>query len=132
VRGRWERWGPISGLLLCITWAPMLYAIPKLPDLGSAQRVEAFWRDNQQLMQGVILSVSVGFIFLLGFLGALVERLRSGLADHALIWVAFGSVLMFMTALNVALGLDIAGGLLVETHPATTPCTPRGSCWQRQ
>jgi hypothetical protein len=120
VRGRWERWGPISGLLLCITWAPMLYAIPKLPDLGSAQRVEAFWRDNQELMQGVILSVSVGFIFLLGFLGALVERLRSGLADHALIWVAFGSVLMFMTALNVALGLDIAGGLLVETDPAST------------
>jgi hypothetical protein len=98
----------------------MLYAIPKLPDLGSAQRVEAFWRDNQQLMQGVILSVNVGFIFLLGFLGALVERLRSGLADHVLIWVAFGSVLMFMTALNVALGLDIAGGLLVETHPAST------------
>ena len=118
--GRWERWGPISGLLLCITWAPMAFAIPTLPDLGSAQRVQAFWLDNQELMQGVILSVSVGFIFLLGFLGALVERLRSGLADHALVWVTFGSALMFMTALNVALGLDIAGGLLVETDPAST------------
>jgi hypothetical protein len=120
VIGRWERWGPISGLLLCITWAPMAFAIPRLPDLGSAQRVEAFWRDNQELMQGVILSVSVGFLFLLGFLGALVERLRAALAAPAIIWVAFGSALMFMTALNVALGLDIAGGLLVDLDPAST------------
>jgi hypothetical protein len=118
--GRWERWGPTNGLLLCITWAPMAVAIPRLPDLGSAQRVEIFWRDNQLLMQGVILSVSVGFIFLLGFLGALVERLRCGLADQALVWVVFGSALMFMTALNVALGLDIAGGLMVESDPAST------------
>jgi hypothetical protein len=40
--GRWERWGPINGLLLCLTWAPMAVAIPRLPDLGSAQRVEIF------------------------------------------------------------------------------------------
>ena len=83
--GRWERWGPISGLLLCVTWAPMAVAIPRLPDLGSAQRVEVFWHYNQELMQGVILSVSVGFIFLLGFLGALVERLLTALDAHALV-----------------------------------------------
>lgn len=71
-------------------------------------------------MQGVILSVSVGFIFLLGFLGALVERLRSGLADQALVWVAFGSALMFMTALNVALGLDIAAGLMLSSSAEGT------------
>lgn len=118
--GRWERWGPISGLLLCVMWAPMAVAIPRLPDLGSAQRVEVFWSDNLALMQGVILSVSIGYLFLLGFLGALVERLRAASEAHALIWVAFGSALMFMTALNVALGLDIAGGLLVETDPAST------------
>ena len=31
-----------------------------------------------------------------------------------------GSALMFMTALNVALGLDIAGGLLVDADPSST------------
>ena len=118
--GHWQRWGPISGLLLCITWSPMAIVIPRLPDLGSAQRVEAFWRANQQLMQGVILSISVGFLFLLLFLGALVELLRIAGAPGAAIWTAFASVLMFMTALNVALGLDIAGGLLVDTDPTGT------------
>jgi hypothetical protein len=118
--GRWERWGPISGLLLCVTWAPMAVAIPRLPDLGSAQEVELFWRDNHGLMKLVILSVSVGFIFLLGFLGALVERLRAALDAHAIVWVAFGSALMFTTALNVALGIDIAGGLLLEADPSST------------
>ena len=71
VRG-WNRWGPISGLLLCLTWVPMGIVIPRLPDLGSARVVETFWRTNAALMQGVILSVSVGYLFLLFFLGALV------------------------------------------------------------
>ena len=98
----------------------MAIVIPRLPDLGSAQRVEAFWRANQQLMQGVILSISVGFLFLLLFLGALIELLRTAGAPGAAIWAAFASALMFMTALNIALGLDIAGGLLVDTLPSAT------------
>jgi hypothetical protein len=117
---RWDRWGPLSGLLLCITWAPMAIAIPRLPDLDSSHDVQAFWRTNQQLMQGVILSVSVGFLFLLVFLGALVELVRSVPGAGAAAWVVLGSALMFMTALNVALGLDIAGGLLVGSDPAST------------
>ena len=76
---RWNRWGPLGGLLLCITWSPMAIAIPRLPDLDSARDVQAFWRSNQELMQGVILSVSVGFLFLLVFLGALVELVRTPL-----------------------------------------------------
>ena len=116
----WEQWGPVSGLLLCITWSPMAIAVPRLPDLGSAQRVEAFWRANQQLMQGVILSTSVGFLFLLLFLGALIELLRTAGAPGAAISAAFAAALMFMTALNIALGLDIAGGLLVDTLPSAT------------
>jgi hypothetical protein len=118
--GHWQRWGPVSGLLLCVTWAPMAVAIPKLPDLGSAQKVESFWRENQALMQGVILSVSVGFLFLLVFLGALVELMRTVADAGAISWIALCSALMFMTALNVALGLDIAGGLLVDANPAGT------------
>ena len=98
----------------------MAIAIPRLPDLGSAARVEAFWRANQQLMQGVILSTSVGFLFLLLFLGALVELLRTAGGPGAAVWTALASALMFFTALNIALGLDIAGGLLVDTLPSAT------------
>ena len=75
--GRWQRWGPISGLLACLAWSPMAIAIPRLPDLASAHRVEIFWRANQELMQAVILSVSVGYLFLLVFVGALVELVRT-------------------------------------------------------
>jgi hypothetical protein len=117
---RSDRWGPLSGLLMCVTWAPMAIAIPRLPDLGSVHGVQAFWRANQGLMQGVILSVSVGFLFLLVFLGALVELVRTVPGSGAIAWVVLGSALMFMTALNVALGLDIAGGLLIEADPAST------------
>lgn len=117
---RWQHWGPISGLLLCLTWAPMAIAIPKLPELGSADQVHAFWRANQELMQGVILSVSVGFLFLLLFLGALAELMHSVSGAGVTGWIAFGSALMFMTALDVALGLDTAAGLLVNADPAGT------------
>ena len=117
---RWERWGPVSGLLLCVTWAPMAVAIPRLPDLGSAPTVETFWRSNAELMQGVILSVSVGYLFLLFFLGALTELVRTATGAGATGWVMLGSALMFMTALNVALGLDAAGGLLVDADPSST------------
>jgi hypothetical protein len=117
---RAERWGPVSGLLLCATWAPMAIAIPRLPDLGSAQTVETFWRANTGLMQGVVLSVSVGYLFLLLFLRALVELIRAITDAGAAGWVVLGSALMFMTALNIALGLDIAGGLLVDADPSST------------
>jgi hypothetical protein len=117
---RWDRWGPFSGLLLCITWAPMAIAIPRLPDLDSSHDVQEFWRTNQGLMQGVILSVSAGFFFLLVFLGALVELVRSVHGAVAAAWILLGSALMFMTALNVALGLDIAAGLLLGSDPGST------------
>lgn len=117
---RWDRWGPLSGLLLCITWAPMGIALPRLPELDSSLDVQAFWRANQQLMQVVIISVSVGFLFLMLFLGALIELIRTVPEASVASWIVLGSALMFMTALNVALGLDVAGGLLVDTDPAST------------
>ncbi len=64
--------------------------------------------------------MSVGFIFLLGFSERWSSACVPGLPDQALVWVAFGSALMFMTALNVALGVDIAGGLMVESDSAST------------
>jgi hypothetical protein len=111
-------WSAISGLLLCISWAPMAIVILRLPELGSAAEVQRFWRENLGFVQAVILSTSVGFIFLLVFLGGLAERVYR--VDAGLAFTAFGSALMFMTALNVALGLDVASGLLSERGPIET------------
>ncbi len=91
-----------------------------LPDLDSAAEVQSFWRHNGPLMQTTICSVSVGFLFLLVFLGALVDDLFDTAASRTMIWTAFASALMFMTALNVALGLDIAGGLMLSTSAEGT------------
>jgi hypothetical protein len=77
VSGTHSRWGPISGVLLCLSWAPMALTVPRLPALGSAVEVETFWRAHIGLMQAVILSVSVGYLFLLDFLGALAARLHT-------------------------------------------------------
>ena len=66
-------------------------------------------------MQVVTLAATVGYLFLLGFLGGLLSRLRQADPDGALPWVAFASLLMFTTALNIAIGLDIAGGLLLRS-----------------
>ena len=106
--------GPICGLLLTVCWAPMGLAIPRLPDLGSADVVDAFWQTNRTLMQAVIVSISIGFLFLLGFLGALTARLRRWDQTAALSYTVFGSAVMFMTLLNVAVGLDAAAGLLLQ------------------
>ena len=73
--GRWERWGPINGLLLCLAWAPMAIVIRRGLISVSLNGVEIFWRDKPVTDAGRhSQAVSVGFIFLLGFLGALVER----------------------------------------------------------
>jgi hypothetical protein len=109
----------ISGVLLCISWAPMAIATPRLPDLDSMAEVNKFWEDNLTLMQAVIASVSIGFMFLLVFLGGLAEWLRR--AGGALAFTAFGSAVMFMTALNVALGLNIAAGLLQHEGSGQSP-----------
>lgn len=85
---------------------------PRLPQLGSAVDVNRFWEENFVLMRVVIASVSVGFMFLLFFLGGLAEWLRR--AGGPVVFTAFGSAVTFMTALNVALGLDLAAGLLQD------------------
>jgi hypothetical protein len=105
----------MSGILMCVAWSPMLVVIPRLPDLGSTGDVEAFWDENLRLMKFVVLAAAVGYLFLLGFLGGLLSRLRQADAEGALPWVAFASLLMFTTALNVAIGLDMAGGLLLRS-----------------
>ncbi len=110
-----RRWGALCGIALALSWSPIALVLLRFPDLGSPLRVESFWHTHGSLMQAVIFSVSVGFLFLMGFVGALVEHLLDKRASPMLIWTAFGSVVMFMTALNVAVGMDIAAGLLRST-----------------
>jgi hypothetical protein len=112
---RLARLGPISGLLLCLLWAPMGAVVVQLPDLGSAGGIARFYGDHGDLLKLVTASVSVGFFFLLCFLGALIERLRRAEKSGPATWIAFGSGLMFMTSLNVTVGLVAAAGLLSKT-----------------
>ncbi|GAA4924580.1 hypothetical protein GCM10023204_34390 [Actinomycetospora succinea] len=113
------RWGPWSGVLLCVTWAPMAVAVPGFPDLRSAAAVVDYWAGDLPLMQVVALSVSVGYLFLLVFLGALAERLSADAGVRAWSWTGLGAAVVFTTALNVAIGLVMAAGLVAAVDPAS-------------
>ncbi len=113
------RAGPAAGLLLCLLWAPMAPAVPGFPDLGSVEAVAGYWSTDLRLMQVVALSVSVGYLPLLVFLGALAARLGADPAVRVWSWTAVGAAIMFMTALNVAIGLVMAAGLVAATDPAS-------------
>ncbi len=79
---------------------------------GRRTAVARFYRDHRELLRAVTVSVAVGFFFLLCFLGALMEGVRTAEVTGPLAWIAFAAALMFMTALNVAVGLVAAAGLL--------------------
>lgn len=113
------RWGPWAGLLLCLCWAPMAVTIPRFPDLRSAGTVVDYWSTDLATMQLVALSVSVGYLFLLVFLGALATRLGTDPRVRAWSWTAIGAAWMFTTALNVAIGLVLAAGLVAGVDPAS-------------
>lgn len=113
------RCGPTAGLLLCLLWAPMALAVPEFPDLGSEGVVIDFWSNDLDLMRAVVLSVSVGYLFLLVFLGALAARLGADPEVRTWSCTAVGAALMFTTALNVAIGLVMAAGLVAATDPSS-------------
>jgi hypothetical protein len=93
--------------------------VPGFPDLRSEEVVIGFWSTDLDLMRAVVLSVSVGYLFLLVFLGALAARL--GVDPEVRVWsyTAVGAALMFTTALNVAVGLVMAGGMVAATDPSS-------------
>ena len=117
---RWRRWGGVSGVALAVLWAPMGVVVWQLPDLSSAAEIERFYRGHAALLTVALGQASVGFFFFLAFLGALVERLRQREGSGPLTWVAFGSALMLMTSLNIALGLAAAARLLAAASTSDT------------
>jgi hypothetical protein len=110
-----SRWGAASGVVFFLLWAPMGLVVLQAPDLGSSGEIHRFYSGHGDLLVVVALLVSVGFFFFLCFLGTLVDRLRGAEASGPLSWVAFASALMFMTSLNIAVGLVATAGLLSET-----------------
>jgi hypothetical protein len=112
--------GAASGLILCLLWSPMAVVVPRLPDLRSSASVRAFYRAQGDLLQVVIILVALGFFFFLAFLGSVVERLRRDPSSGALTWVVLASAVMFMTSLNIAIGLAATADLL---HGVSSPGT---------
>jgi hypothetical protein len=120
VTARWSQWGGASGVVLFVLWAPMALVLLQLPDLATPTEVERFYAGHRDLVRVVSLPVSVGFLFFLCFLGTLVGRLRQAEASCPLTGIAFGSALMFMTSLNIAVGLVATADLLSGSSPPET------------
>jgi hypothetical protein len=93
----------------------MALVVGSLPDLGSPDRVAAFFASNGATLKFVIACVSLGFLFFLIYLGSLIDRLRCVEGSGPLAGTAFAAAVMFMTLFNAAVGLDAAAGLLYET-----------------
>ncbi|MEO3759138.1 hypothetical protein ABGB19_12725 [Mycobacterium sp. B14F4] len=98
--------------MLTVLWAPVALVIPDFPDLAGAAGIETFYAEHADMMRLILLSISVGFIAFLIFLGRLVVELP--FRDSGWTWTALAGALMFMTALCVAVGVDAAAVLLFE------------------
>jgi hypothetical protein len=113
---RWRElsldWGAASGIVFCLLWAPVGLLLSLLPDRGSASQIERFYHGHEDLLRAIVLLLSIAFLFFLGFLAALVERIRGAEGSGTLTWMVLGSALMFMTGLNVAVGITAATALL--------------------
>jgi hypothetical protein len=118
-----SRWRAASGVVFFLLWAPMGLVVLQAPDLGSSTEIHDFYARHGDLLEVVALLVSVGFLFFLYFLGTLVERLRHAESSGPLTWVVLAGALMFMTSLNIAVGLVATAELLSET---TSPDTLHG------
>jgi hypothetical protein len=115
-----SRWGALSGVAFFLLWVPMGLVVLQAPDLGSSTEIHDFYVNHGDLLEVVALLVSVGFGFFLYFLGTLVEVLRRAEPSGPLIWVALASALMFMTSLNIAVGLVATAKLLSVTSSPDT------------
>jgi hypothetical protein len=110
-----SRWAAASGVVFFALWAPLGLVVLQAPDLGSSAEISGFYTEHGGLLEVVAVLVSVGFLFLLCFLGALVDELRRAEPSGPLTWMALASSLVFMTSLNIAVGLVATARLLSGT-----------------
>lgn len=110
-RGVWGAW---CGMGLALLWAPMVAVIPLFPDLDRRDAIVAFWQDHGTLTMRVVALVIVGYPLLLVFLADVASRAAANEVHPVLSWAALVAGVMFMTGLNVALGLVAAAGLIID------------------
>jgi hypothetical protein len=110
-----SRWAAASGVVFFLLWAPMGLVVLQAPDLGSSAEIRGFYASHGGLVEVVALLVGVGFLFLLYFLGALLDELRRAEPSGPLTWLALASSLVFVTSLNIAVGLVATARLLSGT-----------------
>lgn len=92
--------------------------VMQAPDLSSAADIRDFYGSHGDLLAVVAVLVGAGFFFFLNFLGTLMAALRRIDPSGPLRWVVLASALIFMTSLNVAVGLVATARLLGATISA--------------
>lgn len=108
------RLGPACGLILVACWVPMVVIIFRLPALSDPGAVFGYWSRWGGATQLVIASVVLGYPALLVFLADVRRRWREPAPVHTLVsQAAVVLLIMFVTCLNVSLGLASAGGQLI-------------------
>ena len=113
---RGGRIGPLAGIATGICWAFMLAILFRFPDLDDADEVVDYWARLGAVTQLVIAAVVVGYPFLLLFLADLRQRwVTPTPSARAVAAASYAGGLMFVTALNIALGMASAGGQLIDT-----------------
>ncbi len=109
-----SRLGPVCGLVLVGCWAPILVIIFRLPSLVDSSVVVAYWGQWGATTQTVIAIVALGYPPLLVFLIDLRARWTTVDPDQVIVsQTSVALLIMFVTCLNVALGLASAGGQLI-------------------
>lgn len=106
--------GAWCGIALGVCWSGMLLIVFRLPALDSEHAVDVYWHHHRTLTQVVIAMVVLGYPLLLVWLA----EVRRRWGDHSPTGQLLGTTthtagLMFITTLNVALGLASAGGQLI-------------------
>lgn len=114
-----SRLGPVLGLILVVCWTPMVVIIFRLPALADLSIVADYWGRWAGATQLVIASVVVGYPALVVFLvDARTRWVVRGHRDSVVASAAVILLVMFVTCLNVSLGLASAGGQLVAAGHA--------------
>jgi hypothetical protein len=108
--------GPLCGLAACALWVPMALLVPALPALDDPAQVSLFWSRHSAALRWTVAAAVAGYPFLLVFLSDLQRRAEHN-GSRLLARATVANAVVFVTALNIALGLAAAAGLLFGAAP---------------